>query len=108
MRKETGVRRGKGGERKGVAARSRILSRQAKIHLKVAYYYCLFFPITVCATRVLSKPRKISDAYKTPAGETRRPNNMRTYRLKFPIIFRFLKRLFVANVLDIYRFRKCE
>ena len=63
---------------KGVASRSRVLSRQAKIHLKVAYYYCLFFPITACATRVLSKPGKISNAYKTPASETKRPNNMRT------------------------------
>ena len=106
MRKETGVRRGEGGERKGVAARSRVLSRQAKIHLKVAYYYCLFFPITPCATRVLSKPRKISDAYKTPASETRRPNNMRTFRIKFPIIFGFLKKFFVANVLDIYKVQK--
>ena len=79
---------------KGVASRSRVLSRQAKIHLKVAYYYCLFFPITACATRVLSKPRKISDAHKTPASETKRPNNM---RISIPYYFWCFQEVFCSK-----------
>ena len=59
-------------------------------------YSCLrwlttvFFPITASLTRALSKPRKISYAYKTRASETRktpRSNNMKNFRKKIPLLF---------------------
>ena len=53
-----------------------------------------FVPITARVTRALSKPHKVSHAYKPRASETRkipRSNNMKTFRKKFPIILGFLR-----------------
>ena len=61
----------------------------------------VFFPITGCVTRALSKPRKISHAYKTRASETRktpRSNNMKNFRKKFRFILGFLKKQFCTKL----------
>ena len=75
----------------------------------VAYYR--FFPITAGATRSLSKPHKISHAYKTRAREKENPEIKQHENLPNKISYDSRvsqKSNFVANFLDQFRFRKCE
>ena len=57
------MRRGEGGERKGVAACSRVLSRQAKIHVvvnflsQVIFVFLLFLGMVMYANEIETKEK---------------------------------------------------
>lgn len=61
--------------------------------------------LTAFVTRALSKPRKVSHAYKTTKREQDKKNpEVKQYEnlpKKFPIILGFLRSNFVAKFLDI-------